>query len=581
MKNADKVTISLAPNTQNTLLDAAAYTYDAYDKDEDEPSAALFSKADLVFNGTGALTVTAQYNDGIETNDSLKIVEGTLGITAKDDGIIGKDLVAVQTAQVTINAGGDGIKSTNDKEEDLGFIAIANGKFTIKAGSDGMQAETELYIEDGDFNVTTGGGSAAAQRKGTEPPQGEKPQGGQPPQGERPQDGEMPQGQPPQGGKGPRGTTDSTSFATVQAEGTSASSGTGLTVIQTAAESAVDGTSSATVNNSQGNTANATANAPANAQSGSAAVQAASDETSSESYKALKAGTFVTIMGGSFTIDAQEDALHSNAIAIRGGSLTIAAGDDGIHADDSVLIANGLISIPSSYEGVEGLRVDITGGEVDIVSSDDGLNIAGGNDNSGGGNDMFAVTQGARFIISGGTVHIDASGDGLDTNGSGYITGGEVFVCGPVNDGNAALDYNGNLEITGGTLVAVGSSGMAQAPSESTTQPSIAGNLDVAQEANATLTLLDSSGKTLMTYTPNKAYQFVAFSSAELKTGETYTIAVNGTTVKEVTLSETVTTFSLNSAMGGGRGQRQNGQGQFGQEQPGNGQSGEEQATAQ
>ena len=580
VKNADKVTISLAPDTQNTLTDAAEYTYDAYDKDEDEPSAALFSKADLVFNGTGELTVTAQHNDGITSKDSLKIVEGTFNITAKDDGIVGKDFVAVQTAQITVDAGGDGVKSTNEDDKDLGFIAIANGKYTIKAGSDGIQAETELYIEDGDFDVTTGGGSAAAQQKGGQAPQGEMPQNG--PQGEKPQDGERPQGQPPQGGRGPGGTTDGTSSATLQAENTSASSDTGLTVIQTAASPAVDSTSSATVQNApQGNT---TVNAAANAQEkGSAtASQSTTGETSSESYKALKAGTFLTIMGGSFTIDAQEDAVHSNAIAINGGSLTIAAGDDGIHADDSMLIANGLISITSSYEGVEGLRVDITGGEVDIVSSDDGLNVAGGNDSSGGGgNDMFAVTQGARFIISGGTVHIDASGDGLDTNGSGYITGGEVTVAGPTSNGNGALDYNGEFVITGGTLIAVGSSGMPQAPSNGTTQPSIAGNLDSAQEANTTLTLIDASGKTLMTYTPNKAYQFVAFSSPELKAGETYTIAVNGTAVKEVTLSETVTTFSLDAAMGGGGGQRQRGQGQFGQDQPDNDQSGEEQATAQ
>jgi hypothetical protein len=157
IENADTVTLSLAPGTQNTLTDAADYTYRYYDKDEEEPSAALFSKADLVINGAGTLTVTALFNDGIATNDSLRIVEGDISVTAKDDGIVGKEMVAILTAQLTITSGGDGVKSTNGEETGKGFIAIADGAYEVKAGADGLQAATELYIEGGDFNVTTGG----------------------------------------------------------------------------------------------------------------------------------------------------------------------------------------------------------------------------------------------------------------------------------------------------------------------------------------------------------------------------------------------------------------------------------------
>ncbi len=246
--------------------------------------------------------------------------------------------------------------------------------------------------------------------------------------------------------------------------------------------------------------------------------------------------------------------MHSNTgVAITGGSLTISAGDDGIHADDSVYIGNGLITIETCYEGIEGMRIDIAGGEIDLTASDDGINVAGGNDSSGGGRDMFAEVDGARFIISGGALNVNADGDGLDTNGSGYITGGMVTVSGPTNSGNGALDYNGVFEISGGTLIAVGSSGMAQAPSGGTTQLSIAGNLDSAQTAGSALTLPDASGNTILSFTPNKAYQYVAFSSADLKVGETYSINVDSAAVQTVTLADTVTTFSLTGDTSGGR----------------------------
>lgn len=77
----------------------------------------------------------------------------------------------------------------------------------------------------------------------------------------------------------------------------------------------------------------------------------------------------------------------------------------------------GSIDILKSYEGIEGLSIDITGGELSVLASDDGMNAAGGNDGSGfdgpgGGGDQFAVTEGAYIHISGGKLHVNASGDG-------------------------------------------------------------------------------------------------------------------------------------------------------------------------
>lgn len=488
IKNADKTTLSLAPGTVNTLADGASYTYEYYDTKDEEPTAAIFSKDDLVINGTGTLNVTANYKDAITGNDDIKIIEGTLNLTAADDGIVGKDMVAVVTADVTIDAGGDGIKSSNDTDAGKGFIAIANGSFDIAACADGLQAETELYIEDGRFDITAGGGAAntpAQSGSGW---------------------GKMGRGGP--GGAMQNGATPA------------------------------DGT------------------APANAAEDTAASEDKTTDTAA-SFKALKADSYINILGGVFHIDSADDAVHSNGgVAIAGGTFNISTGDDGIHADNSVTISAGTIDIAKCYEGIEGTLINISGGEISVVSSDDGINVAGGNDSSGnmGGRDSFAAMEGASFTISGGTVNINASGDGLDTNGSGYITGGTIFVSGPENNGNAPLDYNGVLEISGGTLIAAGSAGMAMAPSSGSTQVCIAGNLPAVQKAGSTVTLKDETGSIIASFAVPKAYQNVVFSSPVLEVGATYFIAVDGAAVQEVTVEDTVTTFALagNGGMGGG-----------------------------
>ncbi|WP_025709044.1 carbohydrate-binding domain-containing protein, partial [Paenibacillus graminis] len=163
IKEAGKVVITLQEGTENSVADGATYVF--ADAATDEPSAAIFSKADLTINGTGKLTVTGSYKDGISSKDDLKIAGGTIDITAADDGIVGKDLVAVQGGNITIKAEGDGIKSTNDEDTAKGFVAITAGTFDITAGNDGIQAETAEVIDGGTFSLVTNGGYENAEVK--------------------------------------------------------------------------------------------------------------------------------------------------------------------------------------------------------------------------------------------------------------------------------------------------------------------------------------------------------------------------------------------------------------------------------
>lgn len=158
INNADKVVITLADGTQNYVSDGSTYVYAS--ADINEPNAAIFSNDDLTFNGSGSLTVNANYNNGIQTDDDLKIISGTFMVKAVHDGIKGKDSITIKDGTLTVNAGADGLQSDNDQEAEKGAILIEGGTFNIIAALDGIQAETNLSIYGGTFTIASGGGSA-------------------------------------------------------------------------------------------------------------------------------------------------------------------------------------------------------------------------------------------------------------------------------------------------------------------------------------------------------------------------------------------------------------------------------------
>jgi hypothetical protein len=155
--NADKVVITLANGTENKITDGDSYVLE--DTASGEPNAAIFSKSDLTINGDGSLIVQANYNNGIQSKDDLKIVNGKITVTSVNDGIKGRDSVVIQDGTITINSGADGLQSNNDVDAAKGFITILGGDLNITAGLDGIQAENTLSVSDGDITITSGSGS--------------------------------------------------------------------------------------------------------------------------------------------------------------------------------------------------------------------------------------------------------------------------------------------------------------------------------------------------------------------------------------------------------------------------------------
>lgn len=273
----------------------------------------------------------------------------------------------------------------------------------------------------------------------------------------------------------------------------------------------------------------------------------------------------VRIASGNIVISAAEDGIHSGNdedetvgyTYIAGGDITLTVGDDGIHSDTQLVIEGGKIHVTGSYEGLEGLCIEITGGEIDIRSSDDGLNAAGGQDGSGDrngfGGDPFAQSGDQTIRISGGKVTVDADGDGIDSNGALYVSGGEVIVHGPANGGNGALDYGGSAAVTGGSVIALGASQMAQNFGKDSTQCSILVNFSATKEAGTEVQLQDVSGQVLMSCVAKKSFNSAVFSCADIQVGETYVVTAGGESC-EVEMTETVYGSSMGFGGHGGMG---------------------------
>lgn len=457
---ADKVFVTLAEGSQNALANGGSFVA----IDDSDIDGAVYSKQDLTFNGSGALTVTSPAGHGIVGNDDLVLAGGTYTVTSASHGLNANDSVRITGATgLTLDAGKDGIHAENNDDASLGFVYISGGTFAIEAEGDGISAGAYLQITDGAYDILAGGGS-------------------------------------------------------VNGESQSSTSWGGF-------------------------------------RGGRMETASSAEETSesSTSMKGLKAVSSLVISGGAFTIDAADDAVHSNAdMTVSGGTFAIATGYDAFHADETLTVTGGAIDISESYEGLEALHLDIQGGEISLVSRDDGLNAAGGTDGSGstggrdgwfgggwmgggrggrggmGGGFSSASSEGS-IAISGGTLTIQASGDGLDANGTIEITGGTTVVTGPTSGDTAVLDYDTSAAIAGGTFLGTGAAGMAQT-FRSAEQGVVTER--VSGDAGEEIVLADASGTALLTLSPALDFQFIVLSSPDLVSGETYTLTVGGTSTE-------------------------------------------------
>ncbi len=527
-KNADSLIVYVAEGTENTITSGTEEDYEAAQEAVATANAESASSAtesadtsEETTEDTTESTDTTTEDDGFTNSEKAAIMAkcdlrltgaGTLTVNGYiNNGIQSKGILLSDTLNLTVTSANDGVKAETD-------LDIEDGTYTITSYGDGMQSDGTLEIIEGTFTVTTGEGASSASTAGMggEIPSGEAPSG-EAPSGEAPSTEDMSSMTPPDG----TATTDDTT--------TDTTTDTTFDPTQMGGGRMNGGQMGA-----MGDTADTTTDA---------------DDSTAVSQKGVKAAGSVTISGGSFTINSVDDAVHSDSdVEITGGTLEISAGDDGIHAESALTIEDGTVNIETSNEGIEGATITINGGDIDVNATDDGMNAS-------------SDTDTPELTINGGDIYVSAEGDGLDSNGNLTINGGSVYVDGPSNGGNAALDVGtesgGVLAINGGDVTAIGMSQMMETVDASSTQVSVAFVFSNTVEAGTEVTVSDSSGDVIATYTTTKSSNCVILSSEEMEEGETYTFTYGETTETITADSVNATNYSGqsmdNSGMGGGR----------------------------
>lgn len=400
---ADKVFVTLADGTENTLANGGTFTA----IDENNIDAVVFSKQDLTFNGSGSLTVTSPAAHGIVCKDDLVFTGGTYTVNSASHGLDANDSVRISSStKLTIDAGKDGIHCENTDDASLGFIYISNGTMNIEAEGDGIAAGAYVQIENGTFDLLIGGGSENGSKEHSDNFGGFMGGG---------HGGGRPSEMRPDGSQNSTTTTDESSTSMKGIKSANSLLISGGTFKIDSADDSVHSDVSVTIN-------------------GGTFEIASGDD-------AIHAEEILTVTAGIFNITESYEGLEALNIDVKGGEIKIVASDDGLNA------AGGTDS-----SGTTGGRDGMFGG-----GHGGGPGGMGGGMSSGNGS----------IVISGGNLYVKASGDGIDANGTLTISGGYTVVTGPTQGDTATLDYDKSATITGGTFIGTGASGMAQTFSDS------------------------------------------------------------------------------------------------------------------
>ena len=143
--SADKLIITLAEGTTNTLRDGASYTYT--DAENEEPNAALFTDCDLSINGNGTLNVTGNFKHAIRAKADIKITSGKLIISAVNKGIKAKKTLSVLNGDIIISSGKDGLEAGST-------VNIDGGNLIITAEDEAMQSDEQIIVNNGTVDLS-------------------------------------------------------------------------------------------------------------------------------------------------------------------------------------------------------------------------------------------------------------------------------------------------------------------------------------------------------------------------------------------------------------------------------------------
>ena len=598
IKNADNIKIKSEENTYNSIVDARAEADDNPDNSSSENgNAAIYAACDLKLVGKGALSVTGNYNNGIQSKDDISIKNVTIKVNAVNNAIKGNDEVAIESGEIiAISRKGDGIKTSNSslstKGKQKGNVIISGGNIDIYAACDGIDAAYGVDVSgDGNLNIYTdtysdyseavtddnSGSSASSSGSSISTPDSSASNPGSSNQNQ---------------GSSSKSSSNATmmTYTTTANTDNQNNSRVGTPPDMNNAQNNGNMGNPPDMNNTQnnGNMDNPPdmnnsssnpgsnpgmkgnfggGNRAANGMPGNNSLGNSSKK--SYSTKGIKAESEINISGTAINISSTDDGIHANSdsgvletgedgkgiISISGGTITISTGDDGIHADKELNITDGYINVLTSYEGLEAITINISGGQSFVYAADDGINACTGDGTS---TPLINITGGYVDVTTG-----SGDTDGIDSNGSYTQSGGMVFVKGGSSSGqvSGSIDVDGNITITGGTCVALG--GICETPVNSVNDYVFS---SVSFNAGS-YSVKDSSGNEIISFTLNNSYSNGWICTSALTTNTEYTLYCDGSSLTNWTQSagtmgaSNASGFGNNpgSFNGGGRGGNMNG----------------------
>lgn len=443
-----KTNVILANNSENFLTDGS----------NNAKKAALQSKSELVFNGSGSLTVNGLKRNGIHSDDYVQINSGNIVVASAIADGIHCDYFIMNGGSLNITASGDGI------DGDEGYVEINDGTILINtpaADSKAIKCDSTLSIAGGHLTINNSGD----QSKGLKSKSLINIKGG---------------------------TINITASGNTVLESTTSGndpaychaiacdsiiniSGGNITLTLPSSNQGGKGIKADQAINISGGTLNITT-------AGNGVVYTVSGSTKDAYTSAcIKSDGTLNIQGGSITcsstgtgakgissegditlgaVGALDSLLIVNVttsgahLAISssgggggwpggGGSNGDYANPKGIKATGNLTINSGIVTVncTQNTEGGECLEsksiLTINGGQITATSNyDDGINAS------------------SRININGGTTYASSSNnDAIDCNGQIYITGGFTIAAASKTPEEALDCDNNTFSITGGTFI--------------------------------------------------------------------------------------------------------------------------------